>query len=178
MGVPFERKFDMTEEQIQIHKQLRSAIKQGDIETFVTVIGSDKGRLTMMTPFGTCLHVAASFGKLDIVKRLVEMGADVNAYGGTADGGPLHRAASDGHLDVVQYLLGRGAALDVSEPERNPLFGAIYGGHTAIAKLLVDSGIDTKISYTGEWMKNMDALAFAREWGRTDIAELLVKKSS
>ena len=33
--------------------------------------------------------------------------------------------------------------------------------------------IDTQVKYTGDSMKGMDALAFAREWGRTDIAELL-----
>ena len=65
-------------------------------------------------------------------------------------------------------------ALDVSEPERNPLFGAILKGHTGIAKLLVDRGIDINVQYTGESMKDMDALAFAREWGRSDIAEYLL----
>ena len=63
---------------------------------------------------------------------------------------------------------------EFSEPERNPLFGAIYGGHTAIAKLLIDSGIDTTVKYSGESMHEMDALAFAHEWGRSDIAELLM----
>src|SRR5262245_14761134 len=66
--------------------------------------------------------------------------------------------------------------MDVSEPVRNPLFGAIYGGHTDVARLLIDSGIDTNIKYNGKNMKEMDALAFAREWGRTDIADLLVKR--
>jgi ankyrin repeat protein len=168
----------MSDEQIQFQREIHSAIQRGDVEAVVAIVGSDKERLTMMTPFGTWLHVAASFGQLDIVKRLIEMGADLNAYGGIAGGGPLHLAASDGHLNVVEYLLSRGAALDVSEPERNPLFGAIYGGHTAVAKLLIESGIDTKIRYSGESMKDMDALAFAREWGRTDIVELLANESS
>ena len=65
---------------------------------------------------------------------------------------------------------------DVSEPTRNPLFGAIHGGHTAIAKLLIDNGIDTSVSYTGENMTGIDAMAFAREWGRSDIVELLEER--
>ncbi len=66
--------------------------------------------------------------------------------------------------------------MDVSEPERNPLFGAIYGGHTDVAKFLINSGIDTQVKYTGPNMKNMDALAFVNEWGRTEIADLLTEK--
>ncbi len=73
----------------------------------------------------------------------------------------------------MRYLLSEGATIDVSQPERNPLFGAIYGGHTAVAKLLIDKGIDTHVKYTGGSMKEMDALAFAKEWGRNDIVDLL-----
>lgn len=159
----------------QIGIAIRAAIKQGDVEEVVSLIGSDKSRLQMMTPFGTWLHVAASHGKLEIVKRLVAMGAYVNTCGGIEGGGPLNEAASEGHLDVVQYLLSCGAELDVSEPERNPLFGAIYGGHADIAKLLLESGIDTRVKYTGDRMKGMDALAFARERGQTGIAKLLAR---
>jgi ankyrin repeat protein len=162
----------------QVHKEIRTAIKDGDVEKVASLIGSDRDRLNMMTPFGTWLHVAASFGKLDIVRRLLELGADVNAYGGTLGGGPLNVAASEGHLDVVRYLLGQGAALDVSEPERNPLFSAIYGGHTDVARLLIEAGIDTGVRYTGESKKDMDALGFARERGRGDVAAMLASRSS
>ncbi|MES2790910.1 MAG: ankyrin repeat domain-containing protein [Planctomycetota bacterium] len=158
---------------IQIHKDIRAAIKQGNLERVADLIGSDQSRLNMMTPFGTWLHVAAAQGKLQIVKWLVENGLDINAEGGIAGGGALHVAASDGHLDIVRYLTDRGAHLDVSKSERNPLFGAICIGHTSIAKFLIESGIDTRIQYTTKTMGNMDALAFAREWGRSDIVELL-----
>ncbi|MCZ7647444.1 MAG: ankyrin repeat domain-containing protein [Planctomycetota bacterium] len=156
-------------------KEMRTAIKQGDLKKIRALLSTDKKRLSLMTPFGTWLHVAASFGKLEIVKYLISCGMNINAYGGTAGGSALHRAASDGHIDVVEYLIACGATLDVSEPERNPLFGAIHNGHTEIAKLLIESGIDTRVKYTGESMKDMDALAFANEWGRKDIAELLIK---
>ena len=159
---------------VPVAKAIRSAIKRGDVHAVVKLIGSDRTLLNMMTTFGTWLHVAASHGQLEIVKRLVEMGADINAYGGIAGGGPLNEAASEGQLEVVRYLLSRGAELDVSEPERNPLFGAIQEGRADIAKLLIDSGIDTHVKYTGENMNGMDALAFAREWGRSDIVDLLV----
>ena len=80
--------------------------------------------------------------KLDIVK-LVELGSNINTLGGVY-GGALNEAASEGHIDIVRYLLSCGADMDTSEPERNPLFGAISNEHVDIAKLLIESGIDTK----------------------------------
>src|SRR5262245_11381392 len=124
-------------DEYRVEKETRSAIKRGDLETVTALIGSDKSRLEMTTLFGTWLHEAASLGELEIVKHLVALGADVNRRGGIFGAGPLKEAASEGHIEVVRYLLSCGAEMDVSEPERNPLFGAIYGGHTAIAKLLI-----------------------------------------
>ena len=63
--------------------------------------------------------------------------------------------------------------MDVTEPERNPLFGAISNGHADIAKLLIESGIDTNVIYSGESMREMDALTFAKEQGQKEISMLL-----
>ncbi|MFU1992785.1 hypothetical protein CN918_03905 [Priestia megaterium] len=157
----------------QIAKEIRSAIKKSDIEKVVELIGSDAERLNMMTPFGTWLHVAASRGELDIVKKLIELGANVNVLGGVYGGGALNEAASAGHIDIVRYLLSCGADMDVSDPERNPLFGAISNGHANIAELLIESGIDTNVTYSGESMREVGALTFAKEQGQKEIVKLL-----
>lgn len=159
---------------IQLAKEIRTAIKQDNVDKVVELIGSDMKLMNvMMEPFGTFLHVAATHGKLEIVKKLIELGADINRRGAILGGGAINEAASDGHIEIVSYLLSCGAELDVSEPERNPLFSAIRGGHVEIAKLLIENGIDIHVKYTGESMKNMDALAFAHEYGQVEIIELL-----
>jgi ankyrin repeat protein len=158
---------------IRCAQEIRTAIKQGDLDTLQVLIGSDKTILELMTVFGTWLHVATAHEKLEILKYLVSIGADVNRKGGILGGGPLNEAASKGNLEIVKYLVSCGAELDVSEPNWNPLFGAIHGGHTSVAKFLIESGIDITVRYTGENMKNMDALAFAKESGRSDIVRLL-----
>ena len=58
----------------------------------------------------TALHWAAFYGEIDLVRRLVESGADVEA---TDSNGrrPLVCAAINGHAHVVEYLLKRGADL-------------------------------------------------------------------
>lgn len=173
---PREGGKDLNDKQAGI--EIRTAIKQGDTEKVVALIGSDRSRLEMMTVFGSWLHVAAHHGQLEIVKRLVSLGADVNRRGGVSGAGPLDDAAGAGHKEIVLYLLSKGATMDVSEPNRNPLFGAIYSGQAEIARILIENGIDTTVKYTGDSMKNMDALAFAKEWGRTEIIELLQEASA
>ncbi|MEK5195121.1 suppressor of fused domain protein [Bacillus sp. FSL M7-0884] len=159
---------------IQLAKEIRTAIKQNNVKGVVELIGSDTELLNMsMRPFGTFLHVAATHGKLEIVKRLIELGADINKRGDVYGGGALNQAASKGQFEIVRYLLTCGAEMDTSEPERNPLFGAIQGGYIDIVKLLIENGIDIHVKYTGEYMKNMNALAFAHEQGQIEIANLL-----
>ncbi|MFF2342709.1 suppressor of fused domain protein [Bacillus mycoides] len=160
-------------DKIQISKEIRSAIKSDNLEKVVELIDSNVEVLNMITPFGTWLHVAASRGKLDIVKKLIELGIDINALGGTYEGGALNEAASEGHINVVKYLLACGADLDISDPIRNPLFGAISNGYPDIAKLLIESGIDINVKYSGESVKDMDALTFAREQGQVEIVKLI-----
>ncbi|UNL86394.1 ankyrin repeat domain-containing protein [Priestia koreensis] len=157
----------------QVAKEIRSSIKNGNVEKAAELIGSNIELLNMMTPFGTWLHVAASRGKLDVVKKLVELGSNINTLGGMYGGGALNEAASEGHIDIVRYLLSYGANMDTNEPERNPLFGAISNGHVNIARLLIESGIDTNVKYSGESMKDIDALTFAREQGQLEIVKLL-----
>lgn len=164
---------DLEMDSKQIAKDIRTAIKKGDSDKVVELIGTNKEYLNMMTPFGTWLHVAASRGELDIVKKLIELGVNINTPGGVYGGGALNEAATAGHIEIVKYLLSCGAHMDVSEPERNPLFGAISNGHVDIVKLLIESGIDTKVKYNGETMKEMDALAFAKEQGQEEIIMLL-----
>lgn len=153
-------------------KDIKNAIKQGDVDKIKELI-NDKSTLTMMTPFGTWLHVASSYGKLGIVKLLISMGADINAKAGVFGGSAINEAANEGHSDIVDYLISCGALLDTSEPERNPLFGAIMSGSRDIVRHLLEKGINASVRYTGDYMKDMDAYAFAIERGQTEIAEML-----
>ena len=158
---------------LEFSTEIRPAIRAGDADRVVAMLRSNPERLNMVTPFGTWLHIAARNGQLGVVKELVSLGADVNKPGGTFESGPLNLAVSYGHYEVVRYLLAHGAEFDLSEPFRNPLFGAIYHGNLAMVKLLVEHGIDTRIKYTGEVMKGTDAIAYACEREQFEIAAYL-----
>ena len=63
-----------------------------------------------MTP----LHLAVGSGNLDMVKFLVEKGADINAK--RADQGtPLHWACSAGFTECVMYLIEHGASINAAD---------------------------------------------------------------
>jgi len=160
---------------IELAQVLRSAIKEHRNAEAMTLVSSSPDLLHLMTPFGTWLHVAASFGNSEFASYLIESGFPINAIGGTFKGNPINEAASHGQLDVVKLLLKHGAYLDTSEPERNPLFGAIYVGSLDIARTLVAAGIDHTVSYTGPSMQNMTAYKFAVERGQAAIADYLLQ---
>lgn len=64
----------------------------------------------------TALHHACRNGDLDIVRKLVAYGTDVNA---TSDNGhfPLYCAAGHGHAETTRYLLERGADSHAKMPD-------------------------------------------------------------
>jgi len=161
----------MTDQQLMW--AIRNAIRAGDTTQALQLIESDESQLQAVTPFGTWLHVASAFGNMELVKYLVKKGVDINKNSGILGGAPINEAASKGHLDVVRYLLSYGALLDTSNSQYNPLFSAIYGGHAQIVNLLLEEGMDATVKYTGKRMKDMDALAFAKERGQTEIAKVI-----
>lgn len=63
-----------------------------------------------MRPKRTRLFYACEYGLLGVVKGLLKMGADINAYG--FDGHPLEVAVYKGHWDCVQLLLEKGADIN------------------------------------------------------------------
>ncbi|MEO2089340.1 MAG: ankyrin repeat domain-containing protein [Gemmataceae bacterium] len=159
--------------EVSLQKRIREAIKAGDDAAAEALIASDPEQIAAMTVFGTWMHVAASHGRLRVVQSLARAGADVNARGGISGGTPLNEAASHGHQPIVQFLLSAGAVMETREPEVNPLFSACYGGHPDVVRLLLASGIDAGVRYTGPRMQDMDVVAFARERGQLAIAELI-----
>lgn len=157
----------------QFAKDIRSAIKSGQLDILRGLLEKEPEMLIWLTPFGTWLHVAAAYGNSEIVEYLINIGIDINTKGGTFSTNALERATTKGHLDIAEYLISRNVEIDISEPDRNPLFAAIYGGHFEIVKLLVKNNIDIFIKYSGDTMRDMDAYAFAIERGQLEIAEYL-----
>ncbi len=122
------------------------AISQGDTESLKKFIAEGLNINQYFDFFeDTPLCLAAAIGQFDIVKLLVENGADVNAR--YEDGKfPLLSAARKEHLNIMQYLIDNGA--DVNAKLDNGytiLFNAVMGNKINVVKLLLKNGADPNI---------------------------------
>ncbi|KAL5331401.1 hypothetical protein ACEPPN_000931 [Leptodophora sp. 'Broadleaf-Isolate-01'] len=89
----------------------------------------------------TPLHWAAMNGHIEVVKQLLEKGANVAVANSSGGWTPLHQATWNGHVEVVKQLLEKGANTTVTDSEgRTPLYWAAMNGHVEVVKLLQGSG--------------------------------------
>ena len=116
-----------------------NAIRAGDVEALDHLLADQPGlatsRLESQCHAGvearTLLHIATDWpgnfpNGAEIVKRLIDAGADVNArFAGTHGETPLHWAASCDDVDVLDALLDHGADIEAD--------GAVIGGGTPLA---------------------------------------------
>lgn len=138
---------DMVNEQSKIVKTMRNAIKNGNLDVVKELLENNDGLLKANTVFGSWLHIAASYGRIDIASYLIDCGIDVNRDGDISGGNPIRSAAENGQIEMVELYTNHGTIFDVSEAAKNPLFGAISGGHYSVVRFLVEHGIDIATYY-------------------------------
>lgn len=88
------------------------------------------------------LHLAAGFGRLDVVRFLVESGATLDSQERNKQTPPM-RAIRSNHIDVAEYLLEQGASISAkSQPyELSALYLTANRADSAhLAKLICDHG--------------------------------------
>ena len=126
--------------------ELCDAAEAGDFGRVKLLVGQG-AEINLTGTFGntdgvTALAIAAWCNRLDIVRYLVEHGADVD-HADAGGGTPLIDAVSQGHLEVARYLLEQGADSDTDDDDGwTSLHYAAFYDHLEIAKLLMVYGAD------------------------------------
>ena len=114
------------------------------------------------------LMMAALKGNLELARKLIDRGADVNKTGWT----PLHYAATNGHLPLIELLLDQSAYIDAESPNGStPLMMAAHYGTPAAVKLLLEAGADPMLKN----QLGLTAIDFANRANRKDSAELIAR---
>ena len=96
----------------------------------------------MLEDGASAVLAACHAGQLDVVRYLVESGADKDQALGDGTS-PVYIASEHGHLAIVKYLVESGADKDrVDEDGASPVLGACYQGHLEVVRFLVEAGAD------------------------------------
>jgi ankyrin repeat protein len=123
--------------------------------------------------YWTLLHWASQEGYVEIIKLLVEFGADVEGCFND-DMTALFNAAGHGNLDVVKTLVECGANVNKAQKAGTALHNASAYGHAQIVEFLIDRGADIKaVDEDG-----VSALQFALSNAHDEVADLLIAKGA
>ena len=120
--------------------QFREAVRAGDQPVVIRLI--PESDLDARDPLGAAaLHDAVWSGRVEIVRLLLQAGADPNITHLEAGSTPLDYAAVKNEPEIAQLLLDRGANVRaVNRSGSTALHLAAARGYTAVARLLLDHG--------------------------------------
>jgi hypothetical protein len=125
------------------------------------------------------LYHAASSGSVDIVRWLLNVGADPNAP--ASDGTTaVWVACEHGHAPVLELLREHGADMLASDQDgTSPALIAAGSGHADVVRWLHESGVDLRAPghiYDADYtalVRNVTPLSIARQWGHEQVAAYL-----
>ena len=121
----------------------------------------------------TSLHGACQNGHIDVVKLLLDHGANIEMA--KFDETPLFIACEYGHHSIAALLLDRGANINPCT-EKNPLHESCSQGHENIVRLLLEHGADPNATCRNTFGSNGDTpLHVACEKDREECVEELLR---
>ena len=121
----------------------------------------------------TALHYAAAKGDIDVVKYLLDYGADIKAQDIVLSRAVIHFAAESGDLECIKYLTENGAdLLDRDIHGATALHYAARSGHLDTVKYFVGK----KMDYMAKDVRGWSAMHYAACGGNIDVIKYLLAK--
>ncbi|MCE1248630.1 MAG: ankyrin repeat domain-containing protein [Firmicutes bacterium] len=153
--------------------EVHDAAKSGDLAKVKEILSKNPELISTQNEDGkTPLHLAAGWGRIEVMKYLISLKVDINIR--NKDGGtPLHVAASQGQPEAARLLLKSGADVNAVRTvgKATPLHIAALKGHKDVAVILIENGADVN----AKMANGATPLRVALARGNNDIAELIRK---
>lgn len=152
------------------------AAKHGDVDIFRSLVAHGMMLDYVDRDCNTMLHAAATYGRVGIVKVLIDNGARpvIRNSNGVI---PLYRAAEDGYVGVARLLLDEMSPAEASWKTIDgltPLHAALKRGHHALAEVLLEAGVDVNV----QDRRGQTPLHAAAIVGDRKMAKALVKRGA
>jgi len=155
--------------------EIHTAVENGDLEQVRNLLTQDPELLNLQNDLGlTPFNQAALSGKLEIMKMLVDMGADMN-LGDNENSQPIHNAAVGGQIPVLEFLLVQGVDIDARDDfGMTPFLFSCSYSQLETARFLLDNGADIKAININEW----PAVLYAVIGGNVDLTRMLIERGA
>ncbi len=164
-----------------LERQLVEALDRGDSAEARRAIQAGADVNASFAGEGSPLILASWRGNLELVRLLIDRGADANLVESGRSSGrrvprtALNAAAERGYADVVRLLVSRGADPGLAPSgDATPLMTASEQGFADIARFLIDQGADVNRALSGDGT----ALILAAREGRADLVDLLIDEGA
>ena len=136
---------------IELIKQKKSSfdiyeiIIIGDLQQTKEYYEKNKNSVNQYSIDGfTALGLACFFGHFDIIKFLIELGADLNIPSNNDfNVTPLHSACATSNFKIAELLMKNGANVNAEQQGNvTPLHSASHNGQIKLVRLLIEYGAD------------------------------------
>ena len=153
---------------------LMKAVKSNDVALVQRLIGQGADVNELDANQDAPLIIASYKGHTEIVKLLLEAGADVSVVDPGMKATALHAAAYAGNAEAAGLLIEYGVDIDKQGPHNGytALHDAVWQNNVETARVLIEAGAKLDIkSHTGE-----TPLQFARSRKHKDIVTLIEQR--